>query len=560
VVIGRRPVFRERPGKGIVKLASDVRAEKLRGGFYTEPHVVDFCLERVRHLRGSLSGRWLEPSAGDGAFLRGLGRALDGANRRTISVLAVELVTAEASKCASTLREVGISGHVIPGSFFQWAVNDDRKYDVIAGNPPFVRYQFVPREERALAETMVARMGITLRGVSNLWIAFALIALQRLYPGGCFALVLPSEFLSTVSGGDFRSFLIRAFQDLSIDLFPRGTFVDLLQDVVVVAGIRAVRAADTRVVRFSEHHCDSATSWRHRVDASQPSWLRYLLTEREQEAYVAARSLPEFHRLGDLARLEVAIVTGANPFFTVSDATVAKYGLEDWTLPLLARTADSPGVVFTRADYAEARKRGSRTWLLDFSPHRPEPNRRSKVTEYLALGTAQGLPARFKCRIRDPWYRVPHIRYGRLMMTKRAHHYHRLLLNRAKVYTTDTIYRGDMHPLFARRETDLVAAFQNTLTLLSSEVEGRTYGGGVLELVPSELARLAVPLVDTGDLLERVDVLSRRVNGQRDASHAVMQATDEFLAARSPDFAELLPLFDFARRRLQARRQDQRQD
>jgi hypothetical protein len=41
----------------------------------------------------------------------------------------------------------------------------------------------------------------------------------------------------------------------------------------------------------------------------------------------------------------------------------------------------------------------------------------------------------------------------------------------------------------------LVNAFVNSLTCLTAEMEGRHYGGGVLELVPSEIERLLVPVV-----------------------------------------------------------------
>ena len=37
----------------------------------------------------------------------------------------------------------------------------------------------------------------------------------------------------------------------------------------------------------------------------------------------------------------------------------------------------------------------------------------------------------------------------------------------------------------------------NALTALSAELEGRHYGGGVLELVPSEIEKLLVPLPST---------------------------------------------------------------
>ena len=50
------------------------------------------------------------------------------------------------------------------------------------------------------------------------------------------------------------------------------------------------------------------------------------------------------------------------------------------------------------------------------------------------------------------------------------------------------------------RDTGLetfVGCFVNPLTALSAELEGRHYGGGVLELVPSEIERLLVPLPAT---------------------------------------------------------------
>ena len=130
------------------------------------------------------------------------------------------------------------------------------------------------------------------------------------------------------------------------------------------------------------------------------------------------------------------------------------------------------------------------------------------------------------------------------------------MLNRASVFTTDTVYRGEMLALFADREADLVAGFQNTLTLLSAELEGRTYGGGVLELVPSEIARLQVPLVSTAPLLGQIDAASRGSGGQQDDSREVIELTDHALADQIPDYAALLPVLQNARTKLLRRRMD----
>jgi len=76
-------------------------------------------------------------------------------------------------------------------------------------------------------------------------------------------------------------------------------------------------------------------------------------------------------------------------------------------------------------------------------------------------------------------------------MLKRAHDTPRLILNKIGAYTTDTAYRIRTRRADAER---LVACFVNPLTALSAELEGRHYGGGVLELVPSEIEKLILPL------------------------------------------------------------------
>jgi hypothetical protein len=77
-------------------------------------------------------------------------------------------------------------------------------------------------------------------------------------------------------------------------------------------------------------------------------------------------------------------------------------------------------------------------------------------------------------------------------LLKRSHDLPRLILNRAGAYTTDTAYR--IRVLEGTSAEKLVGCFINGLTALSAELEGRHYGGGVLELVPSEIEKLVLPM------------------------------------------------------------------
>ncbi|MCI0342039.1 MAG: hypothetical protein L0216_12995, partial [Planctomycetales bacterium] len=93
-------------------------------------------------------------------------------------------------------------------------------------------------------------------------------------------------------------------------------------------------------------------------------------------------------------------------------------------------------------------------------------------------------------------------------MLKRSHDYPRLVLNTAGAYTTDTAYRIVSRGVSASR---LVYSFVNSLTALTAELEGRHYGGGVLELVPSEINRLLLPLPEHMPVrLEALDAMCRR--------------------------------------------------
>lgn len=528
-----------------MKFRHEVSSQKLRGGYYTPQDLVEFCVERAQRVARRPLIEWLEPSAGDGAFVPAVIKTTGR------SLTCVELDPGEAAKCRSVLDASG-DGSVVQGSFFPWlVVRPRRTFDAVVGNPPYVRYQFLSDADRASAELLATDLGFKLQGVSNAWILFALVAMKRVRPGGSFSMVLPSELFATVSAGQFREALVTDYAALQIDMFSRGTFADLLQDVVVVSGRRAAKQASNRQVTFVEHRQGTPSCWRWVVDASPDAWMKYLLNAREFEAFEQARALPPMRSLGDVARLQVAVVTGANAYFTVPEKVVEQYDLHPWTVALLPKTAYSPGLRYTSNDFRVTRASGARSWLLDFGENRPKPN--GKAKKYLAIGEGQGIPERYKCRIRSPWYRVPHIVAGALMLTKRAHQHHRLIENAAAVVTTDTVYRGQC--INGYRSDDIVAGFHNSMTLLSAELEGRTYGGGVLELVPSEISRLVVPMIDGfGTHLDKLDSLSRATGGQKDESDQLADATDALLVKKVAALGPLIADLREARVRLRQRR------
>ena len=100
----------------------------------------------------------------------------------------------------------------------------------------------------------------------------------------------------------------------------------------------------------------------------------------------------------------------------------------------------------------------------------------------------------WKCSKRKIWYIIPNIStIPDAFFFKRCHQYPKLLINEAQVYVTDSAYKICMKTGFDL--SSFIYSFYNTLTIVCSELFGRYYGGGVLELIPSEFKRLPIPYV-----------------------------------------------------------------
>jgi hypothetical protein len=84
----------------------------------------------------------------------------------------------------------------------------------------------------------------------------------------------------------------------------------------------------------------------------------------------------------------------------------------------------------------------------------------------------------------------------------------KLVINEARAYTTDTMHRVRIKENVNIRA--FAASYYNSLSFAFSEICGRSYGGGVLELMPSEVEKILLPYKNVNaDFIVEIDEMMR---------------------------------------------------
>ena len=474
-------------------------AQKLRGGYYTPADLAAFIAKWV--IQGGAQ-RVLEPSCGDGAFLEAIG-AVSASERPTVK--AFEIDHAEAVKARERALVHDVAATVETRDFLSWAAPKLRgppEFDGIVGNPPFIRYQYLPPSFQETAQQVFDTLGCKFTKHTNAWVPFVLASMALLKPGGRLGMIVPSEIIHVLHAQSLRTVLGEQCRRLVIIDPQEIWFDDTLQGAVILLAEKLKKPNGARdglgVVSVSGRgflQQDPAEVFNAPTSINgktvEGKWTRAFLSADARELFARVSKLSGVQTFKDIAKVDVGIVTGANKFFLVHDDVVEKYDLAQWAHPMFGRSDHCRGVVYDTTQHALNANKGNPTNFLWFDE---SAKRHPGAKRYLLEGELEGLHKRYKCRTRAPWYRVPYVYSTEIGMLKRAHDAPRLIHNQISAYTTDTAYRITSS-VDAKR---LVSAFINPLTALSAELEGRHYGGGVLELVPSEIERLLIPLPEKG--------------------------------------------------------------
>jgi adenine-specific DNA methylase len=512
--------------------------QKLRGGFYTPEAIASFILKWA--VNGNKYYDVLEPSCGDGVFLEQIRENDFECN----SVTAVEIDKVEADKA----RKINLPhSKVLNEDFYKFCNNTENRFDLVIGNPPYIRYQYFDKDQRAGAERIFERAEIKYSKLMNSWVSFVIGSSLLLKEKGKIGFVLPAEILQVSYAKQLRTFLARYYNKINIVSFRKLVFPHIQQEVVLL--LCEKNGTDSHLIEHLELEDASELerldvrklkSPKKHIDFKSNKWTFYFLEQEEIDFIETLLNQNTIKPIRHYAKVEVGMTTGFNKFFTVPSEIVEEYNLHDYVRPMVGRSVQVSSVIFNKTDWKDNVKAGARAYFIHF-PSLKELKNNKRALDYIKEGEKAGIHKLYKTSIRDEWHTMPSVWISEALFIRRNNIYPRFIINEAKAYTTDT-----MHRVMIRKDANLitgkpinikalVASYYNSLSFAFAEICGRSHGGGVLELMPNEVENVLLPYNDkNAEILDKIDRMLRSGKNIDD----VLKITDKIILKQNYGFSD----------------------
>ncbi len=519
-------------------LKEDSTKQKLRGAYYTPERVAEKMVEFFQE--DSSIHSILEPSCGNGVFV-------DMVQKKQLlkdggTMTAIEIEDSEVKKAEKKIYS-SADIRLFAMDFFQYYAEnkDEARFDLILGNPPYIRYQYLEERQRAEMSEILTEHGMKSNKLINTWVGFLVACVHLLREKGKIAFVIPAEILQVAYAEELRLFLAKSLSNITLLTFEELIFPDIEQEIVIFVGEKSEEEKEEnkeekkkeKNVEKKQRQKDGQKGIRiielnnledlqtlklpengfQKMNRVHEKWTKYFMSRQENRLITQMKQDSRFRKLSDMALINIGITTGNNKYFSVTKKTVEEYGLEHVVRPLIGRSSHAGSVYFRKEDWLANAESGKAAYLIDF-PDVPIETYPKKHRAYIKKGEKNKEHAGYKCRIRDRWYRVPSIWVPDAFFLRRNNLYPKFVLNCCEAVSTDTMHRIKFHDGIEPER--VVLSYYNSISFAFTEICGRSYGGGVLEILPGELGNVVLPVLDkipleqVREILYQVDEIVRK--------------------------------------------------
>jgi len=475
------------------------------GVFYTPDSISDILSQWTVRAKLDLV---LEPSFGGCGFIQSLRKRFTrlGSAQPAESIFGCDIDARAFTHLARVSENKPIPAHFIKGDFLQLSLRDFgvREFDAVVGNPPYVSYHNMFGEQRKATAQLRSLGEFQLRKTSSLWAYFVLHSFKFLKVGGRTAWVLPGSLLNSDYGKELLHGISPQFQRVVVISLAQRLFIsegtEESSEILLCEGWRRGPAKHGVEVRSAAtvKQCKTLVSSWH-----SNKWRGASLNGRAMFTLLPHRSLSEYYellkhgaitRLGNIVKVLIGIVTGANAFFVVDRQILKQMDIRfDQVSLILSKFRFAPGLILKTSDLLDAYENEERCLLVNRSSLERAA---SVVKKYFETFPKALIEENATFAKRSIWHCPDDGKIPDGFFPYMNHIGPRLVLNSAAVNSTNTVHRLYFKPSTTISEKKIAAiSMLTTFSQLSAEIEGRTYGAGVLKHEPSEAMniRLMIP-------------------------------------------------------------------
>ena len=249
------------------------------------------------------------------------------------------------------LRELRTINLAENNKFFLWHTwfsdvfnRDDKEgFDIVIGNPPYIRQEKLGKEYKDLLCTLFPNVG---NGIADIYVYFFGLGLKLLSPNGTLIFITLNKYLKTKYGRELRNTLAHsACVDLIIDFFELPVF-NASTDAAITKVFRNNRNIDTRYFPMKTlENLDlfKTTSGDFLATIKDADEWKFVSGRDEQiidKLYKGSISLKEFSS----NRIYRGITTGLNKAFVIKDRIVAEKLISSESYPIVKKYAQSTDI------------------------------------------------------------------------------------------------------------------------------------------------------------------------------------------------------------------------
>lgn len=476
--------------------------KKELGAFYTPAEATRILCDWA--IQSSLDNI-LEPSFGGCGFLEASRDRLYGLGCKypSLQLFGCDIDQHAFQHLSQKIGPAVIAKHFINSDFLGLVPQDFSidEFDVIIGNPPYISHHNMSKGQKTLAANLMKAEGFNRQAKASLWAHFILHSLNFLKRGGRMAWILPGSFLNAYYSKDIKEVFAKEFSRVLIVSLGQRLFLtegtDEATVVVLCDGWKQNDGKTPLEIGFASTLNDLNNIIKYwdvgTVNCSRLGERAGLaLMEHNARRYIEIiAETDETTHIGEIAYILIGIVTGQNKFFVINKETAEKYKLEDTYLkPILAKFNLTKGTLLKQIDFTNAVKNDVRCLLVDTSAI---DDITGSLKEYLGTFPIEQRDNNRTFEKRGIWHRPNDGKSPDAFFPYMNHDGPRLLLNKARVTSTNTIHRVFFKKGIPMNHKKLAAiSILSTYSQLSAEIEGRSYGSGVLKHEPSEAKNISL--------------------------------------------------------------------